>query len=654
MILNVKLFSMKKNYKFFIYPLLIIFLVLLLSVFKINGSSVEIFRGAVFDTSERDPNSLFGRPRAIRSDQYMITIPMIASQDINNEATINTDMGEGTNLITQNIPSRNIFALFRPTFFTFYFTDDTGFSYSFHWWAEMGLLLISTYLLLLQLTNKNLWISIGGSLLFVMTPFTQWWNQTNMITWISFGVLFFLKILKEKDWRINILYGLGLSYSIVTFALLLYPAFQVSVTYIALGIAIGYVISEWKEIKGNLKLSIPILVTFVILGGSFVLLFIKEYKDVISIISNTVYPGTRFITAGEGDRNLLFNGFYNILLQRDSNTAPFGNQSESSNFFLLFPPLLVWIIYKNINLFRKKKKLDWIAICISLVLIFFTTHYFLPLPSIVSKISLMFLIPHQRLLIGFGFGSYILMLYILSKKDIYKPNKSIVDTILLYLLSLSFGMLICSVGIKLYTTSPDFFKSPKIVPPEIKIIGASSLVTLLVFLLLKNYKKLFLIILLSFAFLSTVYINPIRRGLDVLTNTEIAKYIRETSEKDDSKWVAFGDNRIAQYALANNASIINGVHIYPQFDIWKVLDPQGQYIDIYNRYAHIGFEENIGNNSSIQLLLPDALVVNINPCDPKLKELGTKYILTTKPLHNTSCLKNQKRFERIIIYEVNQ
>lgn len=649
---------MKKNYKFIIYPLLVILLVLLLSIFKINGSSVDMFREVIFteesNTDEIDTDSLFGSSRAIRSDQYMVTIPMIVSQDINNEATINTDMGEGTNLITQNIPSRNIFALFRPTFFTFYFTDDTGFSYSFHWWAEMGLLLISTYLLLLQLTKKNLWISIGGSLLFVMTPFTQWWNQTNMITWISFGVLFFLKILKEKDWRINILYGLGLSYSIVTFALLLYPAFQVSVTYIALGIAIGYVISEWKEIKGNLKLSIPILVTFVILGGSFVLLFIKEYKDVISIISNTVYPGTRFITAGEGDRNLLFNGFYNILLQRDSNTAPFGNQSESSNFFLLFPPLLVWIIYKNINLFRKKKKLDWIAICISLVLIFFTTHYFLPLPSIVSKISLMFLIPHQRLLIGFGFGSYILMLYILSKKDIYKPNKSIVDTILLYLLSLSFGMLICSVGIKLYTTSPDFFKSPKIVSPEIKIIGASSLVTLLVFLLLKNYKKLFLIILLSFAFLSTVYINPIRRGLDVLTNTEIAKYIRETSEKDDSKWVAFGDNRIAQYALANNASIINGVHIYPQFDIWKVLDPQGQYIDIYNRYAHIGFEENIGNNSSIQLLLPDALVVNINPCDPKLKELGTKYILTTKPLHNTSCLKNQKRFERIIIYEVNQ
>lgn len=645
---------MKKSYKFIIYPLLVIFLVLLLSVFKINGSSVEIFRGDVLDTKDRDPDSLFGRPRPIRSDQYMVSLPMITSQDINKEPTINQDIGEGTNLITQNIPSKNIFALFRPTFFFFYFTNDTAFSYSFHWWAEIGLLLISTYLLLLQLTKKNLWISLGGSLLFVMTPFTQWWNQTSMITWISFGILFVLKILKEKERRKNIFYGLGLSYSIVTFALLLYPAFQVPVTYIALGIAIGYAISEWKEIKGNLKLSIPILVASVILGGYFVLLFIKEYKDVISILSNTVYPGARFIAAGGGDKNLLFNGFYNILLQRDSNTAPFGNQSESSNFFLLFPPLLIWVIYKNLNLFRKKKQLDWIAIGISLVLIFFTAHYFLPLPSIVSKISLMFLIPHQRLLIGFGFGSYMLMLYILSKEEIYKPNKFTIDIILIALLSLSFGILIYLVGNNLLVISPLFFNFPEIVSPEIKITGAALFVTLLIFLLLKSYKKLFLIALLSFAFISTGYINPIRKGLDVLTNTEIAKYIRETSEEDDSKWVVFGDHKIAQYALANNASIINGVHIYPQFNIWKILDPQSQYIDIYNRYAHVGFAENTDNQPLVELVQPDALVVNISPCDPKLKELGVKYVLTNITLKDTSCLTKQKSFDRITMYKVNQ
>lgn len=266
----------------------------------------------------------------------------------------------------------------------------------------------------------------------------------------------------------------------------------------------------------------------------------------------------------------------------------------------------------------------------------------------------MFLVPHQRLLIGFGFGSYILMLYMLSKEDIYKPNKSIIDIIIISLLSLSFGVLIYFVGKNLYTTSPAFFNFPEIVSPEIKIIGASIFVTLLIFLLLKSYKKLFLIALLSFAFISTGYINPIRRGLDVLTNTEMAKYIRETSEKDDSKWVVFGDHKIAQYALANNANVLNGVHIYPNFKIWEILDPEKTYIDIYNRYAHIGFEENTDNQPLVELVQPDALVVNISPCDPKLRELGVKYVLTNIALKDTSCLTKQKKFAHITMYVVNQ
>lgn len=640
------------KYKIMVYPIIIILSILLLSIFKINGSSVEIFKGIVFNTEERDYDSLFGRPRPIRSDQYLVNLPIITSEDINNEPTINKDLGEGTNVITQNIPSRNIFSIFRPTLLAFYFTNDTAFSYSFYWWAEIGLLLISTYLLLLHLTKKNLLISIGGSLLFTMTPFVQWWNQTNMITWISFGLLFFLKIINEKDWKLSTLYGLGLSYSIVTFALLLYPAFQIPVTYVAVGIATGYMISEWKRIKSNLKLGIPVLFSAVLLASLFIFLFVKEYKDIISIISNTVYPGARFIIAGGGDKNLLFNGFYNVLLQRDSNIAPFGNQSESSNFLLLFPPLLAWVIYKNINLFRNKKKLDWIAICLSLILLFFTANYFLLLPSFVSKISLMYLVPSQRLLIGFGFGSYMLTLYILFKKDIYKAKKSIIDKLLLAVLSLSFGVLIYLVGKNLYTISPAFFKFPEIISAEIKILGASLFATILVFLLLRNCNRLFLILLLSFALLSTVYVNPIRKGLDILTNTEVAQYIRETSEKDDSKWIVFGDHKIAQYALANNANVLNGIHIYPQFKIWEILDPEKQYIDIYNRYAHVIMEETIGEDIVVELVNPDTIRVYISPCNPKLKQLGVKYLISSKGLENSSCLTEKKEFEKFFIFDI--
>lgn len=639
--------------KYWIYPIIIVISILLLSILKINGSSVEIFRGRILYTATRDKDSLFGRPRAIRSDQYMVLLPMFVSEDINNEPTINHDMGEGLNVITQNVPSRNIFSIFRLTHLPFFFTNDSAFSYSFCWWAEIGLLLIATYLLLLEITNKNLLISIGGSLLFAMTPFAQWWNQTNMIAWISFGLLFALKILKENNPLKAILYGVGLAYSIVTFALFLYPAFQIPVAYVACAVALGVIINDWKNIKKNLKTSIPVIAISFLIGGLFVLFFIKQYKDVIDIISNTVYPGARFIEAGNGNPNWLFNGIYNVLLQRDSNTAPFGNQSESANFFLLFPPLVIWVIYKNFILFKTKKKLDWLALTLSAVVLFFTAFYFLPLPTFISKFSFMYFVPYQRMFLGFGFSSYLLMLYVLSKKEMYRMKKKTIDLIIGIILSISYGILTFFVGKNLYEISNKFFNFPEFISPTLKIIGASVFASVLIFLLLKSKKKLFLIVILGFAFISTAYINPIRRGLDVLINTPLADYITELSIKDDSKWIVYGDHTLAQYALANNANVLNGVHIYPQFKIWEVLDPEGKYMDMYNRYAHIIVPIYVPEKELVTLVSPDALELNIDPCDERLKVLDVKYYISTKEILTNSCLIKLKQIDKIGIYMRN-
>lgn len=617
---------------------------------KINGSSVEIFRGRILNTATRDKDALFGRPRSIRSDQYMVHLPMFVSGDINNEPTINYDIGEGLNVITQNIPSRNIFSIFRLTHLPFFFTDDSAFSYSFFWWAEIGLLLIATYFLLLEITNKNLLISIGGSLLFVLTPFAQWWNQTNMITWISFGLFFTLRVLKERALPKAILYALGLTYSIATFALFLYPPFQIPVVYVAAAIALGVIINDSENIKKNLKISMPVIAISFLIGGLFVLLFIKQYKDIIDIISNTAYPGARFINAGGGNLNWLFNGIYNVLLQSDSNTAPFGNQSESSNFFLLFPPLVIWVIYKNFILFKNRAKLDWISITLSAVVLFFCAFYFLPLPTFVSKLSFMYLVPHQRMFLGFGFSSYLLMMYILSKEGLFEMRKNRIDLIIGASLSILYGVLTFFVGRNLYEISNKFFNFPEFISPIFKIIGASVFTSVLIFLLLRSQKKWFMISILGFAFISTAYINPIRRGLDVLINTPLANYITELSMEDDSKWIIYGDHSLAQYALANNANVLNGVHIYPQFEVWKVLDPKGKYKDIYNRYAHIIVPIYIPGKELVTLRSPDALELNIDPCDERLEILNIKYFLSNQKLSTDDCLVKLKQFDKITIY----
>lgn len=632
------------KYKYFIYPIIVLLAVVILSLLNLNGLSVGIYNAIVSRPIEEDNNLLIGKPRGIRGDQFLVVIPTIVSQDINNEKIVNSDIGEGTNLGTQNVPTRSFFSLFRPTYLPFYFTDNTNFSYSFSWWADFALLLISIYLLLLVITKKNLLISIIGSLIFLATPFFQWWNQVTIVTWISFGIFFFIKILtSDTKWK-SVLYGLGLSYSIVAFILLLYPPFQVSVAYIAVAVAIGFVIANWNNIKRNIKTTVPTIIFSVLISVVILALFYIQFKDVISITMNTVYPGARFISAGMGNLNHLLDGFYNILLQKDSNIAPFGNQSESSNFFLLFMPVVIWITYKNIQLKRKGEKLDWIAICLATVLVFFTAWYFLPLPDFISRYSLLYLIHPNRLLIGFGYGSYLLMFYILSKNKIYRANKSTTDKILLFALSIGYGILIYKVGRNIYAISPDFFKSPTIVNYNYKILLATILTIFLTYMLLKGYPKIFLVIFLTFSFLSTIFINPLYKGLDVLTNTNLSNYIEEVSKKNDSKWIAYNNHYLAQYALANNASVINGIHYYPQFKIWNILDPDKKYIDIYNRYAHINISEYEEGEEYIRLVYQDALEVNISPCDKKLDELNVKYIITNQDMSDYTCLKFKKAF----------
>jgi len=334
-----------KKYKYYVFPAFIIICIIILSALRLNGSSVAMYNKFLNQDITTDSNLLLGVPRAVRSDQYIGGIPTYSSQNLNDETTINTDIGEGMRMETQNVPNKTFFSIFRPTYFFFYFSNDTELSYSFYWWSEMGLMIIAIYLLLLEITNKNLLISILGSSILFLTPFFHWWNQFNCITWISLGIFFFIKIIKEKKQLNMILYGVGFTYSLICFALILYPPFQIPLAYVALTVGIAYIISNWENIKTNWKYILSIIIVSSIITILSVLLFFNTYKEVIEITTNTVYPGARFVQAGTGNLFHLFDGFYNLLLQKDSNIAPFGNQSESSNFFLLFPPLIIWVFF---------------------------------------------------------------------------------------------------------------------------------------------------------------------------------------------------------------------------------------------------------------------------------------------------------------------
>jgi hypothetical protein len=129
-------------------------------------------------------------------------------------------------------------------------------------------------------------------------------------------------------------------------------------------------------------------------------------------------------------------------------------------------------------------------------------------------------------------------------------------------------------------------------------------------------------------------VHPINSGIGALTEKPAAKKIQEISQADPTaKWIGYGDIQQGQYAVANGAPCITSTNYLPNMDLWRALDPTGQYEEVYNRYAHITmvFTEE---ETAFKLLGPDHMKVELSYKD--IAKTGARYIFSTTELSEES------------------
>ena len=73
------------------------------------------------------------------------------------------------------------------------------------------------------------------------------------------------------------------------------------------------------------------------------------------------------------------------------------------------------------------------------------------------------------------------------------------------------------------------------------------------------------------------------------------------------------------------ADCLNTTQTYPQKTRWEMLDPEGEYEDIYNRYCHI--RVSLGSKTMLELVSTDYVEVTLSLED--LKKLNIRYIVST-------------------------
>lgn len=630
-------------YKYRYYIAITIFI--LCVFFEISGSSIGCWNDFV-KTNVTEDGVIFGKSRGIRSDEWAVLTPMSFSQKFDGFKYF-SDLVRGSStdvFIVYGLPTLNIMEIFRPFQIGYLFLGLAK-GLSFFWCGRFIALFLVSFELGMIITNKNKLLSLVQAILVTLSPMVQWWFAVNGIAEIfifgQLAVILLHKYMNTDNFKKRILYLLSLIICAGGYILVFYPAWQIPMIYVFLGLAVWTIISNIKNCKINRKDIISIVIAILIFTICMIYVLYNSI-DTIKAVMGTVYPGARMETGGNVQKS--FTQYVTNIFFPLKSTGLSTNRCEEATMFTLFP---MGIIIASIIFLREKKK-DLGLICLLIPYIFLGIWCIWGFPEIMAKITLMTNSQASRSVIALGFIEILILIRGLS--IIKEPLKRI-PSILISIITTIWIVVLAERNNPLYVNK--------------KMMICMGIMCVYLFYFILRYKSKYAKYLftcgITFVMLMTgATVNPIRSGIDVIYDSEIIKEIQKINEKEQGKWIVEGLGfPYGNYLLMAGASTINSTNTYPDLEKWHKLDTDVKYEDIYNRYAHIsinlkGIEEQYENK--FELIQADVFVVNIIPQD--LKELDIKYIFTVNDIekYQTDSIRFELiyTFEEYKIYKVEQ
>lgn len=636
MLLNKKLMVKTLSSKW-VFPILLLILVIIMSILKLSGSSVGQYNIYLYGNDYQDPNIVLNKPLSIRSDEWLVNTPLTVAQYKENYPKINKNIGLETDLsVFTDIPTRDWSTIFKPQNIPFLiFPIEVAFA--FKWWFLGLVLIIGSYLFILELAPRKKVFAILLSIGIFFIPFIQWWYSPGSILPFAYLLLILTLLVRlnkpQSNITKNLLIAAALAYLFVCFALILYPPFQIPCVLVGIAFYLGFLVESKTPKKQLLKIlgfvGLGLIIALVLIG-----LFVLTKSDIIQSTANTSYPGKRVVESGGYALSYLFSGIYNYRLECCGQYG-YINQSETSNFILLIPALFVALIY-----FVKSKKIRDKSIFLLLfgVLSIFFVHLFIPAPLLFGKLFLLDKVPLNRLLYGIGIANILLIITFMyySEKSIYKKLPIWVIIAAISLQSI-IGLF---VFYSLKHNFPQYLGSSK---REVLVaLTVNALVALSIYLLFTKRFKMFAGLFLFSMFMSSYTVNPIYRGLQPLLNNPIVDRISELNSESPGIWASIDDIYLLNIPAASGVDSITTTYFYPQLNIWKDLDPSGKYTNVYNRYSKVSFTtdkydelinpipRDISNNNF------DSISVYYNSCSPFMLK-NVQYVISAHPIYQ-GCL----------------
>ena len=591
-------------------PLTILF-VLFWLFFNLNCTS--LYHWSYYLEGANDQAPLWGISQPYRSDEWATWSPFVFAQQHEGYPAISTLISGGTIdaswISVGGIPAWNTVALFKPLYWAFLlFGLETGFSFLSV--ARVVLLFWVSFAFALVYTRQNRLLSLTAAIALSLSPYIQWWYSQSIAEVFIYAQGMLLSgyaYLKADKPCHKIICSILFSYLLGCYIMIAYPGWLICISYLvmALGIWGIYHNRNALDLRKDILAVIPILM---VLGLIMYNAFLT--KDTLFAISGSVYPGSRVHT-GKTVSWDFYTGLFSVLFPLDY-PAPFSNVCDSSNILSFSPAGLVLAVCSLV----RQKKSDSVTLVLIAVESFFAAFMLLGVSPGIAKMTL------------------------LSQCTRLQPVIAFIDMILLYR-HLADGYVTFSESGALLLT---IISALLIWIPGARRFQYCKGLTVLIFLLAciifyliyhrdsENHKstRRMCYAIICCAVLAGGFINPIQKGISCVTELDLVQQLNEIQD-EDALYIMEG------YFPHTNAPLLAGKRsyttttAYPNPEKWEVLDPDGTYRDIYNRFCHVSMSLHY-EDTSFELIALDQIKLNLSFRD--LRKLNIDYLITRKDYSN--------------------
>ena len=608
-------FELIYKYRFVLSFLLLIMLV----SFKISGSSMGCWKLFLGDG---ESGIRLGEPRVWRSDEWGTLTPLCFRQQYNTLGAYNRYSQTLGSILTDNMlvygqPSWDILTLFRPFYWGYlFFGSERGLSW--FWCSRLIVLFLSWFELGMLITDGQKKLSVMLSVCVSFAPFLQWWFAINgLVEMLIYGACFVLgsNYLVSRAFNPRkIAVAVGMAVCAVGYVLTFYPTWMVPVAWGFVPLFLWVVI--WKFNRKVLRRVdvVPWLLIFVITAAGLTVLAVTSW-DVITAELNSVYPGNA--PSSSGGTGLWWMMKYPIsLVSRFSMNELI---VENSSIICFAPAgfiLALWVIIKE-------KKKDPLLILLLVMNLFLAWYYCVGIPKWLAKILLLSFVNSNRGPQVLGFLRLTLFARAVALKE-KAPKRWLAA--LAAVISSAVPMRL-ALGFTKYEPGGlryEYFDTAE------KIVVVWAILAVVFYLLYRARKSKYTMAVLgvcTVVLASSIWINPVAKGVPEITKSETMQQIRDLVKEDPQAiWLvvdmAYPATNIPAMA---GADCLNTTQTYPQKTRWEMLDKEGEYEDIYNRYCHI--RASLGSKTMLELVSTDYVEVTLSPED--LKKLNIRYIVST-------------------------